>query len=991
MSKIVYRGKKNGTTPPDEQQLPEEVVSEEVTTPEEVAPETVTRNVQTTSKKRNSAETQADSTRSTNAEPKPATSKKDGTITVKRKRNSSTATENTPVQSEEDKREEVAAQPVSQPANEEVAAADAVIPADEAPDEVITKPAKQYSESAEFDKKKIIKYFKRHPKMHINTKVERFTPDLSKGLDREQTETRFRQFLFNDTNKKYSKSYASIFIGNICTFFNLLCLMAFIALIISGIQGITNYLVIVITAANIIIGIFQEIRSKLAVDKLSIMATSSTKAIRDGEIVEIPTNEIVLDDIVILELGNQVPADCILAEGNVEVNESLLTGESISVKKQIGDLLYAGSFIASGNCKARVEKVGKETFLEKLTAKAKKYQRPKSELMNSIKAIIKTVSIVIFPIAIGVFFVTRANGGFGGVNVIAWLMSETDSLALAKTCSVVIGMIPSGMMLLTSVALAVGVLRLSKNNTLVRDLYSLEMLARVNVLCLDKTGTITDGRMKVNDAVILNTVGELSLNEIMGNMLSALDDNNQTSIALSNHFGHNESLTPITKIPFSSKRKLSAVSFEDVGTFVMGAPEFVLRPMPPKVERIVKQYAQLGLRVIVLAHSSTNIINDKLPAILKPIAIISIADNIRDDAIETIKWFKDNDVQVKVISGDNPITVAEVAKRAGIENADKFISLEGLNDKEVENIANKYTVFGRVTPEQKAILVRSIKSEGNTVAMTGDGVNDILALKEADCAISVASGSEAARNVSHLVLMDNNFGNMPKVVGEGRRVINNIKNSASLYLMKTLFTAILAIICIIFATQMGGYPFVPSNMLLLEVCIIGIPSFFLSLQPNNERVQGKFISHVMSRSLPGAIIMIICVMVMHLVCNYAGGDFKQYETAMCTVALTFAGLVMLFRVCQPINPFRLVLFTLMVTMCVLAFTLGPISFLGGSFANTLVAGWDNLNWDYSKLLIIACTIEAAFPISSSLIKIMQIILPSSTENQTPKHNEKKAK
>ena len=982
MSKIVYRGKKNGSTPPEEQELNENVEEQAIT--EDVTEDNVPNTTATST-----VENQAENVDAAATEAKPASRKKDGMITVKRKRTPSKPKNTT--EKESDSEQATPTPTVNSEAKEEVATAEAVLLEEDKPEEEAVKPTKTYVDSAGFDKKKIIKYFKSHPKMHINTKVERFTPDLKEGLDREQIETRFKQFLFNDTNKKYSKSYASIFIGNICTFFNLLCLMAFIALLISGIQGITNYLVIVITAANIIIGIFQEIRSKLAVDKLSIMATSSTKAVREGEVVEIPTSEVVLDDVIILELGNQVPADCILTEGNVEVNESLLTGESISVKKQIGDLLYAGSFIASGNCKARVEKVGKETFLEKLTAKAKKYQRPKSELMNSIRAIIKTVSVIIFPIAIGVFFVTRANGAIKGVEVIPWLLSEIDSLALAKTCSVVIGMIPSGMMLLTSVALAVGVLRLSKHNTLVRDLYSLEMLARVNVLCLDKTGTITDGRMKVNDAVILNTVGELSLNEIMGNMLSALDDNNQTSIALQNHFGHCESLTPITKIPFSSKRKLSAVSFEDVGTFVMGAPEFVLRPLPPKVERIVKQYAQLGLRVIVLAHSSTNIINDKLPAILKPIAIISIADNIRDDAIETIKWFRENDVQVKVISGDNPITVAEVAKRAGIENADKFISLEGLNDKEVENIANKYTVFGRVTPEQKAILVRAIKNEGNTVAMTGDGVNDILALKEADCAISVASGSEAARNVSHLVLMDNNFGNMPKVVGEGRRVINNIKNSASLYLMKTLFTAILAILCIIFATQMGGYPFVPSNMLLLEIFIIGIPSFCLSLQPNNERVQGKFISHVMSRSVPGAVIMVICVMVMHLVCNYADADFRQYETAMCTVALTFAGLVMLFRVCQPINPFRLVLFTLMLTLCVLAFTLGPINFLGGSVAQMLVAGWDSLNWDYSKLLIIACTIEAAFPISAWLINIMQIIMPSSTENITPKHSTTKTK
>ncbi len=977
MSKIVYRGKKNNSAPPEEQALTEGVAPEK--TEATAGSELPAPPLPDSTKMKTAAEPKTQDAATEEAKPasnKSSAKNRDGANSVKR-----TRTANKPAVEENAEGDKP-----SSPVKEEVAAAEAVAPAEEEPVEFT--PVKQYDDRESFDKDKIIKYFKRHPNMQINTKVERFSPQLSDGLSRDQVETRFKQFLFNDTNKKYSKSYASIFLGNICTFFNLLCLLAFIALIISGIKGITNYLVIVITAANIFIGIFQEIRSKLAVDKLSIMATSTTKAVRDGEVVEIATSDIVLDDVIVLELGNQVPADCILAEGGVEVNESLLTGESISVKKQTGDLLYAGSFIASGSCKARVDKVGKETFLEKLTAKAKKYQRPKSELMNSITGIIRTVSILIFPIAIGVFFVTRSNGVFGGVEVEPWLMSQTDSLALAKTCSVVIGMIPSGMMLLTSVALAVGVLRLSKNNTLVRDLYSLEMLARVNVLCLDKTGTITDGRMKVNDAVILNTVGELSLNDIMGNMLSALDDNNQTSIALSNHFGHSESLTPITKIPFSSKRKLSAVSFEDVGTFVMGAPEFVLRPLPPKVERIVKQYAQLGLRVIVLAHSSTNIINDKLPAVLKPIAIISIADNIRDDAIETIKWFKENDVEVKVISGDNPITVSEVAKRAGIENADKFISLEGLNEQEVANIANKYTVFGRVTPEQKAILVRSIKSEGNTVAMTGDGVNDILALKEADCAISVASGSEAARNVSHLVLMDNNFGNMPKVVAEGRRVINNIKNSASLYLMKTLFTAILAVICIIFATQMGGYPFVPSNMLLLEICIIGIPSFFLSLQPNNDRVQGKFISHVMTRSVPGATVMVLCVMVMHLVCTYAGGDFKQFETAMCTMALSFAGLIMLFRVCQPINPFRLILFTLMATMCTLAFTLGPIGFLGKSVAEMLCSGWDKLEWDSSKLLIIAVTIEAAFPISQWLIKIMQIIMPSATENQTAKNTEK---
>lgn len=1006
MSKIVYRGKRNSASrdETETESLPkadgEVQVEANAAETEQSAPVAETENAEPAETQQTATPPKPErkTTRTRTAKPKPPAQPE--------------ATEETSAASE-NSAESVAqdAEESAPTVQEEETAVTAVAETVFAENTEINSPSENETSSSDgdgaeandagngFDKEKIVKYFKRHPKMNINTKVERFTPALNEGLSSEQAETRFKQFLFNDTNKKYSKSYASIFIGNICTFFNLLCLIAFIALLLAGMKGFANYLVIVITAANIVIGIIQEIRSKLAIDKLSIMASSTTKVLRDGEIIELPTTDIVLDDVIIMELGNQVPADCILAEGSVEVNESLLTGESIAIKKQVGDVLYAGSFIASGNGKCRVDKVGKETFLEKLTAKAKKYKRPNSELINSMQTIIKVVSIAIFPIAIGVFLVARAAGA-DGVEVSAWLLNETNSRALAKTCSVVIGMIPSGMLLLTSVALAVGVLRLTKNNTLVRDLYSLEMLARVNVLCLDKTGTITDGRMKVNDAVLLNTVGEYSLNDIMGSLLAALDDNNQTSIALYNHFGHSDALSPTAKIPFSSKRKLSAASFADVGTFVMGAPEFVLKPMPTKVERIVKQYAQMGLRVIVLAHSSTPIIGDKLPSILKPIAIISIADNIREDAIETIKWFKDNDVQVKVISGDNPITVSEVAKRAGIEHADKFISLEGLNEKEVANIANKYTVFGRVTPEQKAVLVRAIKTEGNTVAMTGDGVNDILALKEADCAISVASGSEAARNVSHLVLMDNNFGNMPKVVAEGRRVINNIKNSASLYLMKTLFTAILATLCILLNE---AYLFVPSNMLLLELFVIGIPSFFLSLQPNNSRVEGKFITHVMSRSISGALIMIICVMAMFIVCRYGGAEFAdvqftdadgniqtvKYQTAMCMMALIFSGLVMLFRVCQPLNGFRFILFAMMLTLSIIALAVPPIGRL--YIANELCRNWDKLQWSYSKILIVVVAIEAAIPLSSWFIKIMQILMPSSTSNDTAKHDDEERK
>ncbi len=826
-----------------------------------------------------------------------------------------------------------------------------------------------------FDKEKIVKYFKRHPKKTINSKVGRFSPKLNKGLTQSQVETRFRQFLFNDTNKKYSRSYASIFIGNICTFFNLLCLIAFIALVLANTQGFSNYLVIIITTANIVIGIIQEIRSKLAIDKLSILANNSVKVIRDGETIEIPVQEIVLDDVIILELGSQVPADVILAEGAVEVNESLLTGESVSIKKQAGDLLYAGSFIASGSGKFRVEKVGKETYLEKLTSKAKKYKRPNSELMNSTKLIIKCVSLLIIPIAIGTFLTTLHNIDYTDetyMKVIPWLFSQEINYAIQRTCTVVIGMIPSGMLLLTSLALALGILRLAKSQTLVQDMYSLEMLARVNVLCLDKTGTITDGRMRVHDTVILNTVGDISLNDIMGSMLRELDGNNQTSIALYNHFGYNDKFTATAKIPFSSKRKLSAVTFDEGGTYAMGAPEFVLKPYPAKVEKLVKQYAQMGLRVIVLAHSPAPIVGEKLPAVMKPIAIISIADNVREDAVETIKWFKENEVDVKVISGDNPVTVSEVAKRAGIVNADKFISLDGLNDKEVENVANKYTVFGRVSPEQKAILVRSIKSHGNTVAMTGDGVNDILALKEADCAISVASGSEAARNVSHLVLMDNNFNSMPKVVAEGRRVINNIKNSSSLYLMKTLFTAILAFLCICLGQP---YLFMPQNMLLLEVAIIAVPSFFISLQPNKERVQGKFISHVMSGAVSGAVLMILCVMAMYLTNVFNPDEFGSHYLAMCMMALTFSGFVMVFRICQPFNVYRAVLCAAVFALCVTAYAVPFIT------ETLLYAGWQALEWDYAKILTIVVVIEAAFPISGWLIELMHLIMPSAKRRQ----------
>ena len=814
--------------------------------------------------------------------------------------------------------------------------------------------------------------------------IQRFFADAHKGLDSAQVNERIEQGLVNKVTKKYSKTYRSIFVGNICTFFNLLCALVAFALALAH-APFSQFTFVLIFSCNVIIGIIQEIRAKRKIDKLTILSSPTAKVVRGGEQVDIPVEEIVVDDILILSAGQQVPADCIAVEGTAELNESLLTGESVPIKKDDGDFVYAGSFVASGKIAVRVDKIGDETYISRLTARAKKYKRPHSEIMNSITTFIKVIGLIIVPIAVFMFFnnftaqggnweTIEKNGGF-----FATLFSENAdgllSLTIQRTGAVVIGMIPSGLLLLTTVALSVGMIRLARYNTLVQDMYSLEMLARVNVLYLDKTGTITDGRMKVSDCILLNNATEYGVDDIMGSMLAALDDNNQTSIALYERFGHSAALTPIAKLPFSSARKLSAVTFEGAGTFVMGAPEFVLRPMPMRIDKIVKQYAQMGLRVLVLAHSTSQLQGDKTPIGLKAIAVITLSDNIRPDAIDTIKWFKENDVAVKVISGDNPVTVSEVARRAGIKNAANFISLEGLSDLEVENAANQYTVFGRVTPEQKAILIRTIKKAGNTVAMTGDGVNDILAMKEADCAVSVASGSEAARNVSNLVLQDNNFASMPKIVYEGRRVINNIKDSSSIFITKTFLTFILAVVCIALGST---YFFDTSNMMMYEMIISALPSFVLSLQPNTKRVKGKFIPYVLSRAIPGAITISLGILSLYVLRNtslaesfgfVSGGVTTAEYRALMMVALTFMGLVMLCRICQPFNVLRSVLFIVCVALCI---TVVSVPFLG----EIVFKGWSNIAFNSSQILLLIIIVQASFPVSAFLMKAFDLINPA---------------
>ena len=776
--------------------------------------------------------------------------------------------------------------------------------------------------------------------------VERFIVNPKKGLTDEQVQQRVADGLTNKVENKNVKTYRSIFFTNIFTFFNLLCFAVAAALI--AVQAWSNLFFLLIITCNIVIGIVQEIRAKKTIEKISLVSAPTANVLRDGHQREISVDDVVLDDVIYFSTGKQICADCKLLEGEVEANESLLTGESVAVKKRKGDILYSGSFIASGKCMALVERVGEFNYTAKLSAKAKEYKKPKSELLRSLNFIIRCIGVIIIPLAILMYY-----------NNVAELNSITETVK--KTAGSIIGMIPSGMFLLTSMALAVGVIKLSRKHTLVQDLYSIEMLARTDVLCLDKTGTITDGSMKVNTVIQIKDCSH-TVNDIMGSMLTALEDNNQTSRALANHFGYSKEFTKSAIVPFSSARKLSAVTFKNGETYAFGAPEFVIREKNAEVDKLVKQYATKGFRVILLAKCDGKIENDKVPAKRSPVAIIVIEDHIREDAAETLNWFKQNQVQVKIISGDNPITVSEVSKRVGVENAERFISLEGLNEQQVIDAADKYTVFGRVSPEQKMILVKALKNQGHKVAMTGDGVNDILALKEADCSIAMASGSEATRNVSHLVLMDSNFASMPSVVAEGRRVINNIQKSSSLFLMKTLFTMILSVFCLIMSTE---YPFNTSQVMLLESCVIGIPAFFLSLQPNKEPIQGKFLSNLITNALPGAIILSLTV-ISCFVFDLLVGTSGQLET-MGSLVVTLAGFLVLFKVCKPFDVFRSCLFFAMLVVTVLVLTFVPWTF------------FDYVKLNLQNVLFMLCIVQFSYPLYANIVNLCNKIRFSSLD------------
>ena len=704
----------------------------------------------------------------------------------------------------------------------------------------------------------------------------RFKPQIHEGLSNEQIESRKKENLVNYDTTVPTKSIKAIIIGNLFTIFNLLNFALALAVFFTGSYKNMTFMVIVL--CNAIISTYQEIRSKKAVDKLAVVSATKVTAIRNSKEESIGINEIVLDDILKISTGNQIVTDCIIREGEVEVNESFITGEPDAVFKKTGDMLLSGSFIVSGNCLAQVEHIAGDNYTAKIGHDAKQIKRVKSQIMMSLNKVIKTVSILIIPVGALLLF--------NQIHV----MGESFGNAVLQTVAALIGMIPEGLILLTSTVLAVSVIRLSKSKVLVQQLYCIETLARVDTLCLDKTGTITEGTMEVKDVIVENGSKE-ELEKALAEFGGAIEDNNTTINAIRNKFGTSNKWKVVKKIPFSSQRKWSGILFENEGSFVLGAPEFILGE--------VKEISS-DSRVLALAKSKEDFNGKELPNNLVLFGYILIQDKIRDEAKDTLNYFKEQGVTIKIISGDNPKTVSNISKIAGVEGYDKYIDMSKVETEDLTQIVKDYTIFGRVSPSQKQELIKALKQNGHTVAMTGDGVNDVLALQESDCSIAIASGSEAARNVAQLVLLDSNFSSMPKIVAEGRRTINNIERSSELFLTKTIFTTILAVL-FVFITM--PYPFKPIQISLISVVTIGIPSFVLALQPNKQRVKGSFLRNVLSRAFPTSLTM-VCNIIMALILKGVFNLSNEVYATMCVLLTTITGFTLLIKLCRPFNLLR---------------------------------------------------------------------------------------
>ena len=694
----------------------------------------------------------------------------------------------------------------------------------------------------------------------MNTLEKSTLPDGLTSLDAERLRAEGKS---NTTKEKAGKSYFGIIASNLFTVFNLIWAILAAVVIICGKPENLTFLIVV--TFNTVIAIVQEIKAKITVEKLSVTTDPKATVVRDGKLIEISADEIVLGDTVLIEMGKQVLADAVVISGIAEANESLLTGEADAIKKCEGDKLLAGSYLVSGSVFARVVAVGADNYVHSIEKSAKAYTPPASNLFRDLNRLISAIAIFMVP-----FTPVMLT-----VNYFAY--NKDIITAAIKTVGSLSTMIPAGMYLLVTLTLTLSVIKLAKKRTLVQDMYSIEMLASADVICLDKTGTITDGTMQVTDYTILDGTADEDFKHIMAAIEGSEGSLNNTSRALVAHFGINRTHGILDKLPFSSERKHSSVTFEGLGTFSLGAPHFTPCPISEELEAEIARHASLGERVIVVSRQS------EIGSMGTPLAYITIADRIRPAAKEIIASFQSQDVTLKVISGDHAATVSTIAKSVGILNADKFISCENLTDEELTAAAEDYTVFGRVTPEQKVLLVKALKKCGHTVAMTGDGVNDTLALKESNCAIAMADGSEVARKVSQIVLMDSDFSTLPDVVAEGRRCINNVRQSASLFLMKTFFTILVATMAII---TVKGFPFSSNQTALLELFIIGFASFGLALEPNNERIKGSFLKTVIIKSVPNALAMFVPVLVLFILESplSLGVDCRN-SIAMCTMLL----------------------------------------------------------------------------------------------------------
>lgn len=723
--------------------------------------------------------------------------------------------------------------------------------------------------------------------------ITRFHPEITEGLSQSQVEKRKEEGLVNYDTAIPTKTVGQIIKNNVFTLFNFLNFFLGFAVLLVGSYKNLTFLGIVF--CNTAISTFQEIHAKKIIDKLSIIASQKVQVIRNGKPTHIAPEEMVLDDIVSLSVGNQIVTDCYLKQGTIEVNESFITGESDPILKKEGDMLLSGSFVISGNALAQVEHIGNDNYTSKISSGAKYVKKVNSEIMKSLQKIIKMTSFLIVPIGILLFYrqITLEN--------------NTLTASVVNTVAALIGMIPEGLVLLTSTVLAVSIMRLAKNHVLVQELYCIETLARVDVICLDKTGTITEGCMEVADTVLLKNTTEEEVEEAIAAINEALKDKNPTALALRKTFPHHSSLEVEKTYPFSSDKKYSAVKIKDRGTYVLGAPEFLLEEQLESFRKEIEEYA-VNHRVILLGITKEEIKTDKKVHRIEPKAFILLRDKIRKEAKDTLKYFKDQNVAIKIISGDSKDTVLSIAKRAGLSPSLKAIDAKELTTNEqIEKAILEYDVFGRVSPLQKKEFVQALKRQGHTVAMTGDGVNDVLALKEADCSIAMAEGSDAARNVSQLVLLQSNFDAMPKVVLEGRRTINNIERSASLFLVKTIYATILAVM-FLFLTM--PYPFIPIQLSLTSVVTIGIPSFILALEPNKERIKGQFLKNVISKAMPAAFT-IVCNILLILLSAYAF-HLKQIEVSTLSVIMTgYTGFILLYNICHPFNRLRLCLFIAM--------------------------------------------------------------------------------